>query len=799
MHDNAIDANRALAAGEMAERIARFEWAATPLGDRASWPASLRTAVDIMLEAAVPTGIYWGQELVLLYNDAWSTLIGEKHPNALGTPAREVFPEIWASIEPLFAGVRAGQGAAEAHDQLLPLNRGHGLKDAWFDYSFNPIALEDGTVGGILNIAVETTEKVRAEQARQASEVRYRELVEGANSAILRLAHDGTICFLNQYAQDLFGYSAAEAVGRPANLILPRRESTGRDLTGLFADVVAHAERHEESVNENLCSDGRRVWMLWKNRLVRDARGDVVEVLSIGSDITARKRAEAALQASEERYRHLFESMEQGVIYMDGEGRFTDANPAAERILGVPLEEMRSRTAFGTEWKVIREDGQDAPSETHPAAQALKTGTRCKAVMGVFNPRAESYRWLSVDAVPILEPEDSAVNRVYITFSDITEPRTLEGELRQADRRKDEFLATLAHELRNPLAPIQSGIGVLRLAGRDSAAGSRMLGVMERQVTHLVRLIDDLLDVSRITRGVLTLRKERVELGHAVREAIETCAPLLDAGERELSLDLPSDALWVHADRVRLTQVVTNLVSNAVRFTRVQGRIRVAVEERGARAAILVSDDGSGIDAELLGRVFDMFMQGDRMTQGLGVGLTLVRSLVELHGGTVEVESDGAGHGSTFLVTLPLGTDEQPELALQEGAAAPCFGARRVLVVDDNRDAAESLTSLLDALGAEVETVYDGPAALRATARMPEVIFLDIGMPGMDGYEVARRIRAAQDPSHHAFLVAVTGWGQDEDRRRSGEAGFDLHLVKPVSVEDIEGVARLLSARGAPQ
>jgi signal transduction histidine kinase len=367
--------------------------------------------------------------------------------------------------------------------------------------------------------------------------------------------------------------------------------------------------------------------------------------------------------------------------------------------------------------------------------------------------------------------------------------REAELDLRERDRNKDEFLATLAHELRNPLAPLRSGLQLLRLAGADIAARERVHDVMERQLLHLVRLVDDLLEVSRITRGKLELRKEIVDLSAIVRTAVETSRPLIDGARHELRVELPPEPLPLEADPVRLSQVVSNLLNNAAKYTPSGGHIVLSARRDGAEVVFSVKDDGSGIPKDMLPRVFDLFTQIPNThghTQGgLGIGLTLVKSLLGLHGGQVEAHSDGPGRGSEFIARLPLAPDATVSTASAADAAKPV--PKRILVVDDNRDAAEMLSMLLELLGAEISVVHDGQTALDALkSYRPSVVLLDLGLPDIDGYEVARRMRAEPE-GRNATLVALTGWGRDEDRRRSKEAGIDHHLVKPIDLAALQG------------
>ncbi|HJX26978.1 MAG TPA: ATP-binding protein [Thermoanaerobaculia bacterium] len=375
--------------------------------------------------------------------------------------------------------------------------------------------------------------------------------------------------------------------------------------------------------------------------------------------------------------------------------------------------------------------------------------------------------------------------------------RASEQALQEADRRKNEFLATLAHELRNPLAPITNALHILRVAEGDSPLRERALGMVDRQVRHLVRLVDDLLEISRITRGKLELRKEPTDIGRIVRCALETSRPAIEAAGHELTVTVPDEPLLLEADPIRLSQVLANLLNNAARYTDSGGRIWLTAGLEGGEAVIRVRDSGIGIPAPMLPRVFEIFTQVEPSRGsthgGLGIGLAIVQRLVGMHGGTVEAESPGPGLGSTFTVRLPLlGADDwRPDAEAEDGRArsdAAPFG--RVLVVDDNRDAAESLGTLLEILGSEVRVVHDGPSALEIIGTFqPSLVLLDIGMPGMDGCEVAHRVRSRSDLSG-VTLVAVTGWGQEEDRRRSRDAGFDHHLVKPVELDTLR---RLLS------
>jgi signal transduction histidine kinase len=396
-----------------------------------------------------------------------------------------------------------------------------------------------------------------------------------------------------------------------------------------------------------------------------------------------------------------------------------------------------------------------------------------------------------------------AVRRALAEARERAERRRLEAQLRRqaeelalAARRKDEFLAVLAHELRNPLAPVRNALQIMRLHGTADPTLGQARAIIERQVQHLGRLVDDLLDVSRIGRGKVQLKKERVELSAVVAAALEVARPLIEKRQHRLTVTLAPDPLWLDADFVRLEQVVTNLLTNAAKYTDPGGDIRVSTAVEGGEAVLRVRDTGIGIPPAMRPRIFDLFMQADssahRTQGGLGVGLTLVKRLVEMHGGSVGVTSAGVGQGSEFVVRLPLaGAREDPAAppAAPAEAVQPPGRPKRVMVVDDNKDGADSLAMLVRLWGHDALLAYDGDSALKkAEAEQPDVVLLDIGLPGLDGYQVARRLR--ERSAEHPVLVALTGYGKEEDRRRSREAGFNHHLTKPV---DPDALQRLLA------
>jgi CheY-like chemotaxis protein len=380
---------------------------------------------------------------------------------------------------------------------------------------------------------------------------------------------------------------------------------------------------------------------------------------------------------------------------------------------------------------------------------------------------------------------------------DVTDQHQAEEELRASDRRKDEFIALLAHELRNPLAPIRNGLQVMRMA-RDATVTAQARDMMDRQLSHMVRLIDDLLDISRINRNKMELRRVRVALSEVMASAVETAQPMIDEAGHELTVSLPQQPIYLDADLTRLAQVVSNLLTNSAKYTLHGGRIWLSAERQGPEVIVSVRDTGIGIPAASLETIFDMFSQVDRSiersTGGLGIGLALVRGLVEMHGGSVKAFSEGEGKGSTFMVTLPILQEPPPNFKPTESGTATTEAKRRVLIVDDNRDAANSLAMLLELMQNEVRTAQDGIEAVeQAEAFRPDLILMDVGMPRLNGLEATRQIRA-QPWGKNRTIIALTGWGQEGDKESSRAAGCDGHLVKPVNFTDLQKLLRELPA-----
>jgi len=486
----------------------------------------------------------------------------------------------------------------------------------------------------------------------------------------------------------------------------------------------------------------------------------------------------------------------------DAECRFISANDALGRLISLPPDVNISMTPRAGEQPLyrIQHNGRDlAPSEL-PMQYAIAHRTHVTNDIEIV--RADgSVVYVQNDVEPLYDRRGDVCGCVSVCV-DLTERKRVEDVLREADRRKDEFLATLSHELRNPLAPIRNAVELMRRAGHDPHIAERALAIMERQLHQLVRLTDDLLDVSRITRDTIELRRDRIDLRAVLRSALETIEPLSHAAGHDLTVDLPHTALWVYADFTRLAQAFVNLLNNAVKYTDRGGRISVDVSiEAGLVAVVSLRDTGIGIDPALLPRIFDMFVQIDpgstRARGGLGIGLALTKRLVELHEGSIEARSEGTGRGTTFIVRLPLVAAAERHEPIAEFPPAPAASRCRVLVAEDIPDAAEMMRLMIDCMGHDVRVATDGIEAVAIAEEFnPQIALLDIGMPRMDGYEAARRIRLAL--GNQVMLVALTGWGQEDDQRRAFAAGFDRHLTKPAEPDVLEDLIASAVASAKP-
>jgi PAS domain S-box-containing protein len=719
-------------------------------------------------------------------NDAAVDAFGKPRGELYGRADEEVFPpETAARFRENDRKALAGGAGVRVVETL---EHGDGVLHHSLVSKF-PIPGPDGGPAVVGGMAIDVTEEVRTRAVLEESEERFRATFDQAAVGIAHVGTDGRWLRVNRKLCDIVGY-------RPDELLT----LTFQDIThpdDLAADLaqvrrLLAGEITTYSMEKRYFRKDRSlVWINLTVSLVRTPEGQPKYFISVVEEITEKKRVQddlARLTAASERRRRLYEaalSNTPDLVYVFDLGhRFTYANEGLLRMWGKAWDE-----AIGKNCLELGYEAWHAALHDREIEQVIATRQPVKGEVpftGTFGRRIYEYI-----LVPVVG-ENGEVEAVAGTTRDVTERKALEGrlrdqaeQLREADRRKDEFLATLAHELRNPLAPLRNGLELLQDARVDPESVQRVRAVMERQVVHMARIVDDLLDVSRITRGKVELRPERVDLARLVRHATEDHHASFGAAGVTMEVDVPEPPVWAEGDPTRLTQVTSNLLDNAGKFTPRGGTVsvRLSADPGSGQAVLTVRDTGAGIEPDMLPRLFEAFVQADRSLDrsrgGLGLGLALVRGLVELHGGEVHAASGGPGRGSEFVVRLPM----QPEPAAITGMPeAPARDSRklRILLVEDNRDAADSLKLLLEIYGHEVALAYTGPAGVQAAkACKPDVILCDIGLPGLDGYGVARQLRA--DPATAgARMIAVTGYGAEEDRRRSQEAGFDLHMVKPV-------------------
>jgi PAS domain S-box-containing protein len=626
-----------------------------------------------------------------------------------------------------------------------------------------------------------------SQQLRETEE-HFALLVGGVRDyAIFLLSPAGIVQSWNTGAERIKGYRAEDIIGKHFSQFYPP-EALAADWPAQELKAAIRDGRFEDE-GWRVRKDGTQFWANVVISTLYDPDGSVRGFIKVTRDLTERKAAEEALRQSEERFRLLVNCVKDYAIFMlDPEGRVATWNAGAERIKGYSATEIIGQhfSRFYSSEDIASGKPERELQIARERGSVEDEGWRVRKDRSLF--------WANVIITAIYDDQKQLLGFAKVT-RDMTEKRKAEA-LEVADRQKNEFLAMLAHELRNPLAPISNGLQLLRMPNVDTSLVTETTQMMERQVFHLIRLVDDLLDVSRIITGKLTFRKESIDLAGVIRHAIEEAQPQIDAGGHELMLQLPARSIIVEADAARLSQVVANLLVNAARYTKQPSRIWLTVERQADEAVIKVKDSGIGISKELLPRIFSLFVQAEhsleRSQGGLGIGLTIVKRIVEMHGGTVSAASAGAGQGSEFTVRLPMSEALAP-VASATGMSQPVQPKRRILIVDDNVDAAMITSALLKAWGHKVEIAFNGPAGIAAVQSFrPEIILLDIGLPGMSGYEVAQQLRA--EPSTASLIIAaLTGYGQESDRRRSFEYGFDYHLTKPADPQSLESL--LLSPR----
>lgn len=788
--------------GAMGEIIRAHPWEKTPLGDPAQWPQGLRTAVRILLTTQHPVFIFWGAEHTCLYNDAYSRSLGaEKHPSILGAPGRQSWEEIWTIIGPQIEQVMRGEGATWHENQLVPIIRHGALQDVYWTYSYSPIDEPDSPhgVGGVLVICTETTGQVLAQKRLSEERERFVQLFDQAPTFLAVLeGPEHVFTFANPAYLRLVG--GREVVGRTVAEALPEAVAQGYLArldevyrTGVSFSATGAVFTFQSPGSESLAR--RHVDFVYQPMTSQE--GAVTGILVQGVDVTPRAESEAALARSRSRLEYASRISGVGFWYsdlpfhkLDWDERVKDhffLPPAAD----ATIEDFYAR---------LHEEDRGRVRE------AIETSLRDRVpydvVFRTVDPQSGATKWIhalggadfAADGTPT---RFDGVN-VDVTAQKSNEQRltTLNRLLREQDRRKDEFIATLSHELRNPLAPIRAAARILVSPAISAVQREQAQATIERQVVQMSLLLDDLLDIARITHGKLQLRREKVLLADMVGAAVEALRPQLVVRQQQLVVEMPREPVQLDADPLRLTQILTNLMTNASRYSEPGSRIEVTGRAEDAMLLLSVRDHGIGIAPESIDSIFEMFSQIDvrevRAAGGLGIGLALVKGLVELHGGNVQARSAGLGKGSEFIVRLPI--DPAPTARREAtGAGAATEPRHRIVLADDNRDAADSLAVLLELAGHEVRVAYCGRAALALAEEFrPDTVVLDIGMPDLTGYEVAAELRL-RPWAEDVRLIALTGWGQESDRLRASKAGFDLLLVKPVDPDRLEATIRGLS------
>ncbi|HEX5342158.1 MAG TPA: ATP-binding protein [Duganella sp.] len=774
-----------------ASLLSGVDWRDSPLGPAEAWPPALRATVELMSHSESAMFLVWGDERIFLYNRAYLPVLGSKHPRALGRPMMESWAEVWPEVSLLLQRSFAGESLRfEKHPFLICRNGRE--EQAWFDFSYTPIFAPSGGVEGVLCILAETTGQVQAERALQRQAGMLQQLFAEAPGFMALLRGP-------QHVFELANASYRELIGGRDPLNQPLRDAlpevVGQGFVALLDEVYRSGERYiGRRVPVTLQREHalEQVWVDFVYQPVYDSSGQVSGIFVQGTDVTHHVHTERALQEaaasvvaerdrlndSEAKFRVIANAIPHQVWSQLPDGTREFCNDQWYEYTG--LDNSSTHQA----WEAL----VHADDRAHAArrwAEAQASGQAYAIEFRLLHHPSSTYRWCLGRVLPVHDAAGRLVRWIG-TCTDIHEQRSQTEELRLASNRKDEFLAMLAHELRNPLAPIRAAAELLRIEGTDGARHHKAVTIIDRQVRHMTALVDDLLDVSRVTRGLVELELQPTDLNAVVAAAVEQARPLIASRGHALHVLAGAEAAVVLGDVTRLIQVVVNLLSNAAKYTARGGRIEVSVALQDTQARIVVADNGSGIGPELLPQVFDMFTQAvrtpDRSEGGLGIGLTLVKSLVAAHGGSVRADSDGIGKGSRFTVSLPALQQQAPAPGAAAGELTTSTGRSRILLVDDNADAVETLGELLAVMGHEVRISLNGERAIEIAAGFhPDIFILDVGLPDMNGYELVHRLRDL--PSAGAALfIALTGYGQEHDRVLSRSAGFHHHLVKPVEL-----------------
>jgi signal transduction histidine kinase len=826
--------------GEAGALVRAFDWGSTSVGPIETWPTSLKTTVGTILHSRHPMFLWWGPDLVQFYNDAYTPSFGKgKHPAAMGQRGADCWQEIWPIIWPQIEDVMARGRPSWNEDHLVPIFRNGRLEEVYWTYGYSPVFDDDEGIGGVLVVCTETTSRVLASRRLQS----MRTLAEATSLATDTAAvidwtadvlsgatNDVAFALLYRVGPQSPDPELIRAVGISEEASAAVDGHFRRELAAIAAgnatrpmpeDVTVIRAPWTEPVSEVFAvpvggdarpPTGYLLCGLSPRLPFDDAYRDYLRQLSAHVAHSQERLEALHLRAMVEHERNsLLEQAPVATALLTGPDHvFRLANPLYRRMVG-------REDIVGKSYREAFPELVDTPvyqtfDRVYQTGEPFVTQETCLQLDRTGSGALEDC-YFTFNLEPMRNSSDEVYGMMAVAV-DITlqvvarknlekaqaEREHLLAKVEAASRAKDEFLAMLGHELRNPLAPILTAVQLMRL--RNVGGADRERETIERQVDHMVRLVDDLLDVSRITRGMLTLKRNRVQLAEIVAKAIEQTSVLIEHRGHRLQVEVPND-LYLDGDSNRLAQVVSNLLTNAAKYTDPGGEITVRAEGRGEQIWLHVRDTGVGIDPETLPHVLDTFVRGrrgsDRHEGGLGLGLAIVKSLVEAHGGAVTLRSEGEGRGTECIVRLPLvALDISPRPSPVEAKRVPTdlLAGCRVLLVDDNEDAAELLGDSLRLLGHQVEIVFEPSAAIELASRYrPNVALLDLGLPVLDGYELAARLRSTEGWAGVRF-VALSGYGQPQDRDRTRAAGFDVHLVKPVELREVDSTLRSLAKAG---
>jgi PAS domain S-box-containing protein len=723
--------------------------------------------------------------VVTSWNAAAEHIFGFTAQEAIGKPISSLImpPDRMEEESSIIASI--AQGKKVDHFQTVRITKSGKLVDV--SVSVSPIRNNKGDIIGASNI----TRDISVIKAAERASAYLAAIVTSSDDAIISKNLDGIIASWNSAAEKMYGYTAKEVVGQSIYLIIPKdREEEEKKIIERLrrGEKINHFETIRRAKDDKLIPVSLTI------SPILDSKGKIIGASKVARDISERKRYEAELNTQRQWFEVTLGSIGDAVIATDEKLKVNYLNTVAEKLtgwthreaLGKPIDEI---------FKIINEDSRN-PVE-HPLHDVMRTGT----IHGLANHTvliAKDGTEYSIEdaAAPIRLPDGQLIGAVLV-FHDIGDRRVLEKELKQKadtltekDRRKDEFLAMLAHELRNPLAPVSNAIHIALKKAVDEQTKQEALTMASEQISHMVRLLDDLLDVSRITHGKISLHTECIDICQAIRQAMDSANPHISQHGHTLQTRIVACPVWVMGDATRLSQLFGNLLNNAAKYTKDGGVINLDVEERGKEVVVRIKDNGIGIPPAQLPYIFDMFTQADNSMErahgGLGIGLTLVKNIAELHGGTVEAQSEGKGKGTEFTVRLPMIEKGQRPKEMKIDPPQEQSAIYRILVVDDNEASAKTLGWMMEAMGHQVKMAYSAKAALASIGDFkPNVVLLDIGMPDMNGYELCGEMRRIPELKN-ATYIAQTGWGQEQHLQRSKDAGFDFHLTKPISFEDLQ-------------